>query len=160
VLPALVFSFPAIEGAARYRVRVYKADDLKTPLVDRTVTERRCAADPGVVGEGSFLWNATPLAASGAELAGGRMNKLEVVYDNAMVNLLIERPLPGEAAGAEVQAKGIAPLGSRLFLNGKAAPLDKQGRFDLVVPRASVLVFRLVTAEQSESFWIRSLRAR
>jgi hypothetical protein len=162
-LPALVFSFPTVEGAARYRVRLFKADDLKTALVDKTVDENRCAAEPGKVGEGSYLWNATPLSAAGAELAGGRMNKLDVVYDNAILNLTIDRPQPDElaaAGAAQVRTKGVAPLGSKLFINGLAAPVDARGRFELDVPRASVLVYRLVSPDSSESYWLRSLRAR
>jgi hypothetical protein len=161
-LPALVFSFPPVEGAARYRVRLYKADDLQSPLLDKTVADHKCAAEPGKVGEGSYLWNATPLSAAGAEIAGGRMNKLDVVYDNAIVSLTIDRPQPDEAAGsaATVATRGVAPLGTRLFINGKQAPLDPRGRFDLEVPRAAAIVFRLVGADGSESFWIRSPRAR
>jgi hypothetical protein len=160
-LPALVFIFPEAEGAARYRVRLFNASNLATPLLDKTVTEHKCAADPGKVGEGSYLWNATPLSATGAELAGGRMNKLDVVYDNAILTLTIERPAPGEAAGgATIGTRGVAPLGSKLFINGKAAPLDSRGRFDLEVPRAPSLVYRLVSSDNSESYWIRSPRAR
>jgi hypothetical protein len=160
-LPALVFSFPEVEGAARYRVRLFKASDLATPLMDKTVNEHKCAADPGKVGEGSYLWNATPLSASGAELAGGRMNKLDLVYDNAILSLTIEHPAPDEvASGPSIKTRGVAPLGSKLFINGKPAPLDPRGRFDLEVPRAPALVYRLVSSDASESYWIRSPRAR
>ncbi|MBI5547181.1 MAG: hypothetical protein HY901_25145 [Deltaproteobacteria bacterium] len=161
VLPALVFAYPAVDGAAKYQVRVFRADDLKTPLVDKTVAERRCAADPGKLREGSYLWNATPLGPGGAELAGGRMNKLDIVYDNAMVSLTIQQPQRGEAVtGGEVLTRGVAPLGSKLFVNGQPAPLGNQGRFELRVPRASTLVYRLVSSDMVESYWLRSLRAR
>jgi hypothetical protein len=160
VLPALVFNFPPIDGAARYRVRVYRADDLNAALVDKTVTERRCAAEPGKLAEGSYLWNATPLSEGGAELAGSRMNKLDVVYDNAMVSLTIQEPRPDQPVGDPVLTRGVAPLGSKLFINGKAAPLDAQGRFSVSLPRTGLLVYRLVTADMAESYWLRSLRAR
>ncbi|HEY3450277.1 MAG TPA: hypothetical protein VGK67_28235 [Myxococcales bacterium] len=161
VLPALVFSFPAVEGASKYRVRVYKADELIKPLVDKTVTERRFAAEPGKLAEGGYLWNATPLGAAGNELAGGRMNRLDIVYDNAMVALTIQEPGPGPlGAGAEIKTRGVAPLGSKLFVNGKSAALDPQGRFELSVPRAATLVYRLVGADGSESYWLRGTASR
>lgn len=159
VLPALVFAFNAVDGAARYRVRVYKADELTKPLVDKTVAERRFAAEPGKLGEGGYLWNATPLGPAGNELAGGRMNRLDIVYDNAMVALTIQEPGPGPLpAGAEVKTRGVAPMGSKLFVNGKPASLDPKGRFELAVPRAGALVYRLVGPDGSESYWLRGAR--
>jgi hypothetical protein len=62
--------------------------------------------------------------------------------------------------GREVGATGVAPLGSKLFINGKPAPLDGKGRFEVKLARASSLVFRLVSKDGTESYWIRKLRLR
>jgi hypothetical protein len=55
---------------------------------------------------------------------------------------------------------GVAPLGSRLFVNGRPAPLDAKGRFHMKVEAAPALVFRLVGRGGAESFWLRRLEVR
>jgi hypothetical protein len=159
VPPALTFSFAADKRARAYRVRVYAAGKLDRALVEREVREPRCALPGGAIGEGSYLWHAAPLDAAGRELSGGRMNKLEVVYDNSLSTLAIASPKPGQpVAGDRVEVSGVAPLGSKLYVNGQPAPLDDKGRFEMRVDRAEALVFRLVGRGGAESYWVRSLR--
>jgi hypothetical protein len=161
VVPSLTFSYAARPGAARYRLRVYHAGAIDRPIVERVVADTRAPIDAGLLREGSYLWHAVPLDARGAELGGGKMNKLELVYDNALTRLAIGSPKPNElTTGPDVQALGVAPLGSKLYINGKAARLDEKGRFSMRVGRAPALVFRLVTRNGSESYWIRKLRVR
>jgi hypothetical protein len=160
-LPEITFVSASREGAQKYRFRVYRAGEIKTPLAERTLTEPRCTLRAGELGEGDYLWYAAPLDGAGAELAGGRMNKLEIVYDNSRRTLAIARPKPGEPVGPDgVEAQGVAPLGSKLFVNGKPAPLDDKGRFSLRVPRTDLIVFRLVGDGGAESFWARKLGRR
>jgi hypothetical protein len=100
-----------------------------------------------------------PLDARGAELAGGKMNKLDLVYDNALTRLAIGSPKPNDlATGPEVSALGVAPLGSKLYINGRPARLDDKGRFAEKVGRTPAVVFRLVSKNGNESYWIRKLR--
>jgi hypothetical protein len=59
---------------------------------------------------------------------------------------------------SEVPVEGVAPIGSRLFVNGQQISLDAKGRFSQRLPAAQVLVFRLVS-EQGEAYWVRPLRS-
>ena len=87
------------------------------------------------------------------------MNKLELVYDNALTRLAIGSPKQGQIpSGPEVTAQGAAPLGSKLYINGKLARLDDKGRFSARVTRSPAVVFRLVGKNGSESYWVRKLR--
>jgi hypothetical protein len=161
VLPALTFTFPARPGARRYRLRVYRVGELTTPVVEREVTETRCPVDAEALKEGRYIWHAQALDQRDRELGGGRMNKLDIVYDNSLTTLAIGRPKPGEqVTGREVDVTGVAPLGTKLFINGKPARLDEKGRFSTQVARAQALVFRLVRKDGAESYWIRRLRLR
>jgi hypothetical protein len=160
-LPSLTLAYAAHPGARRYRVRLYRAGALDQPIVERVVTETRCPVEARTLREGSYLWHAVALSADGRELGGGRLNKLELVYDNSLTTLAIATPKPGEPiTGPEVGATGVAPLGSKLFINGKPAPLDGKGRFEVKLARSSSLVFRLVSKDGTESYWIRKLRLR
>jgi len=159
-LPSLNLVFQETEGASRYRVRVYKTNDLKKALVDRTVNTRECLIEAGRLSEGSYLWSAAALDATGAEVSGGRMNKLDIVYDNARTSLTILRPKQGERASRTVALKGVAPLGNRLYVNGRQIELDATGRYNTSVPAAETLVFRLLGTEGSESYYLRVLRLR
>jgi hypothetical protein len=161
VVPTLTFSYASRAGAARYRLRVYRAGALDKPIVEKVVADTRLQIDANVLIEGSYVWHAVPLDGKGTELGGGRMNKLELVYDNALTRLAIGSPKPNEqVSGPEVAALGVAPLGSKLFINGKPARLDDKGRFSEKVNRAPALVFRLVGKNGSESYFIRKLRVR
>jgi hypothetical protein len=161
-LPVLTFTFAPHPGAARHRLRVYREEQLGTPVVDRVVREIQCTLDATPLREGRYVWNVTAVAADGRELDGaGRLNKLELVYDNALTTLAIGSPRPGEAvSGSRVDATGVAPLGSKLFINGQAAPLDAKGRFAVSLERRPAVVFRLVGPDGAERYWVRKLRVR
>jgi hypothetical protein len=160
VLPELTFGYAEREGAAGYRLRVYKSDDLKTPLWQREEKGTTSTAPAGQIGEGQYLWYAAALNAQGAEIGGGRMNKLELVYDNSRRSLAIARPRQGEKVGETVETRGVAPIGSKLTINGHAAQLDGKGRFKAEVPGSQFLVFRLLTDDGAESYWVRQVRSR
>ena len=151
-VPTLTFAFPLREGASSWRFRVYSIADLKTPLVDRRVNENRAIVESGALKEGSYVWSAVAMDKNGAEAPGGRMNKMDVVFDNSVTRLVLTSPREGERA---TTATGLAPLGSRLSLNGKSVTLDAAGRFSVPVGNASVLVFKLVSKEGAESQWVR-----
>ena len=153
-VPTLTFTFPTREGAASWRFRVYSVADLKTPLVDRRVNENRTVVDSGALREGSYVWSAVAQDKSGTEAPGGRMNKMDIVFDNSVTRLVLSSPRDGERAS---MATGVAPLGSRLSLNGKSVTLDSAGRFSVPLGNASVLVFKLVSKEGAESQWVRRL---
>lgn len=162
VPPSLTFSFAEKPGAAAYRVRVFKSSDLKKPVAEKVVTETQSTFEAGKLREGEYLWNATPLSASGAEISGGRMNRLELLYDNSRTSLAIARPRMNEvvsSAGRGIPVEGIAPVGSKLFVNGRPAGVDPKGRFATTVPRANTLVFRLITDNGAEGYWVRRLRS-
>lgn len=153
-VPTLTFTFPLKDGAASWRFRVYSVVDLKTAVVDRRVNENRTVVDSGSLREGSYVWSAVPMDKSGTEAPGGRMNKMDIVFDNSVTRLVLTSPRDGERAST---ATGVAPLGSRLTLNGKIVPLDAAGRFSVAVGGASVLVFKLVSKDGAESQWVRRL---
>ncbi|HEY0708884.1 MAG TPA: hypothetical protein VGG33_18895 [Polyangia bacterium] len=157
--PALTFSYAKQEGARRYRVRVFRAGALAQPIFEQEVTELRCPTPPGFLDEGSYLWHAQGIDGAGRILGGSRLNKLELVYENALNTLVIGRPRSGDlVVGDDVPVSGVAPLGERLFVNGHPAPTDDKGRFDLRVERASTLIFKLVGRDGRESYWVRRLR--
>jgi hypothetical protein len=158
-LPAVTLSYAAREGAQAYRVRVYRAGELATPLLEKVVAQTQCAFEAGRLSEGSYLWYASPLDGRGAELTGGRMNRLDLVYDNSRSTLDISRPREEARVGkAGVEVQGVAPLGTRLFVNGQPVALGPKGRFAQRVPAADTLIFRLVWGGGSEAYWVRSLR--
>ncbi|WP_224360738.1 hypothetical protein [Hyalangium versicolor] len=158
-VPSLHFSFDPRPGARSYQVRIYRASDVKKPLLQRVTKENQYSLEPGALAEGSYLWYVAALGAGGDELAGGRMNKLDLVYDNERRGLALSRPRPGERIGkGNVPVEGVVPLGSRLFINGQAVALDAKGRFSQRLPSTEVLVFRLVSG-QGEAYWVRTLRS-
>ncbi len=151
-VPTLTFTFPLREGASSWRFRVYSVADLKTPLVDHRVNENRAVVESGALKEGSYVWSEVAMDKNGAEAPGGRMNKMDVVFDNSVTRLVLTSPREGERAST---ASGLAPLGSRLSLNGKSVALDAAGRFSVPIGGTSVLVFKLVSREGAESQWVR-----
>ncbi|RKH00917.1 hypothetical protein D7X74_38215 [Corallococcus sp. CA047B] len=161
--PAVTFTYGAEPQASTYRVAVYKAGALTTPVVQRTVPETRAALEAGALGEGSYLWSVTPLSQAGAALKGGRMNKLELVYDNSVVKLVVDSPRQGTAAAEKVRAAGVAPVDARLSINGRAVPLDGKHRFDTwVSPMGTppLLVFKMTRPGAPDVLTVRTLKTR
>lgn len=153
-VPTLTFTFPPRDDAASWRFRVYAAGDLKNALVDKRVNENRALVESGTLAEGSYLWSAVATLNSGAEASGGRMNKMDIVFDNSVTRLVLTSPKEGQRGG---NATGIAPLGARLTLNGKPVTLDDSGRFSVPLPASAAAVFRLTTREGADSYWVRRL---
>jgi hypothetical protein len=154
----VTFTFTSHPRAASYRLRVTAAGEGQKPVFNAKVRQAQHTLKAGVLRDGQYVWSATPLDASGAPLGDARENRLTINYDNATVDLTVNKPRRGERVrGREVQVKGVAPLESKLFVNGQRAPLDAKGRFDFRVARSPALIFRLVTPE-GETFWVRGLR--
>ncbi|MCI0672829.1 MAG: hypothetical protein L0Y64_20470, partial [Myxococcaceae bacterium] len=156
--PSLTFAYAAHPGAHGYRVRVYREGALGQPVLERKASGTRSTLEAGALSEGRYLWHAVPVDTRGAELAGGRMNRLELSYDNARRTLVLQRPRRVERAdGRNIEVRGVAPLGMRLFLGEEPVALDAKGRFSLRTAPVEALVFRLVSADGSEAYWVRSL---
>jgi hypothetical protein len=158
--PAISLTFAPVASARRYRVRIYRAQALDQPIVEQVVTTTRCDVDAGALSEGAYVWNALPLDQQGHALGGGRMNRLELAYDNAVDSLTLTQ-LTARSDALAVDVAGVAPLGARLFVNGKTAALDDKGRFALRVTGAQrQLVFRLLGRDGSESYWVKPVKPR
>ncbi|MBN1204980.1 MAG: FecR domain-containing protein [Myxococcaceae bacterium] len=160
-LPTVIFTYARDPQAAKYRIAIYRNGELGKPVAERTVADTRAPLEAGVLREGSFLWSVTPLSRSGQALRGGRMNKLELVYDNSVPVLVVNAPRNGQQAGKRVRAVGVAPVGTRLSINGRSVPLDGKHRFDTwVEPLGStpVLLFRMQGAGGADVYVVRTLK--
>lgn len=161
--PAVTFTWPGEPGAARYQVTVFRMNELSRPVVEQVSTQQQLPLPARALTEGSYVWSVQPLSASGKVLKGGKMNKLELVYDNSVPTLHIRSPRPGTRAAAKVQTRGVVPVGARLSINGQEMDLDEKNRFDAEVsPVGSppVLVYRLSRPAMPDAFTIRQLRGR
>lgn len=156
--PTLTLMWLKTDGAARYRVRAYRDGDLATALLERTTSELQVVLPESTFSEGHYRWSVTPLDASGAELAGGRMNRLNVEYDNAVTQLVLKSPANGEVVKDLARVVGVAPLGSKVLVNGREAGLDPHARFESSVkPLSGRIVVRCLTAS-AETITVRRIR--
>jgi hypothetical protein len=160
-LPSVIFTYSPEPQAAKYRISVYRNGELGKPVTERTVEETRAPLEAGVLREGSFLWSVTPLSRSGQALRGGRMNKLELVYDNSVPVLVVNTPKNGQQAGKRVRAVGVAPVGTKLSINGRSVPLDGKHRFNTwaePVGAPPVLLFKMQNEGTPDVYVVRTLR--
>jgi hypothetical protein len=157
--PKVIFQWDEDPDAQKYKVAVYRDGQLSKPLLEKTQTGVQFPTDEGALGEGKYLWSVTPLDAKGGEIRGGRMNKLEITYDNAVRNLKITTPKNGDPGGAKVRCSGIAPVGAKVSVNGKPVPLDEKSRFDIEVPPlgSGLMVFRMVNGP-AEVYTVRKVK--
>ncbi len=156
--PSVSFSWKATPGAASASVAVYREGDFSRPLAERKVTASTMSLPEGTLGEGRYAWSVTPLDAKGAPVRGGRMNKLELVWDNAVSSLRIASPRNGDPLAPSVTVEGVAPVGSRLFVNGQPVSLDAKARFrSKAAPLAKGLVVFRLSQGTAESLTVRRL---
>ncbi|MBU8899543.1 FecR family protein [Corallococcus sp. M34] len=161
--PAVTFTYGAEARATSYRVAVYLVGELSSPVAERTVSDTHAALDAGALREGSYLWSVTPLSSAGAALQGGRMNKLELIYDNSVQELVIESPRNGQPAAAKIRATGVAPVDSHLSINGRPVTLDGKHRFDIwsvPVGTPPMLVFKMSRPGAPAVQTVRTLKQR
>jgi hypothetical protein len=160
-LPAVVFTYSPEAQAAKYRISVYRAGELGKPLAERTVAETKAALEAGALREGSYLWSVTPLSRTGKALRGGRMNKLELAYDNSVPVLVVNAPRNGQRTAKRVRAVGVAPVGTQLSINGKPVTLDGKHRFDTwaePVGSPPVLLFKMQNEGTPDVYVVRTLK--
>jgi len=160
--PAVTLLWNPDSKAAKYQLAVYRSDSLARPVAERSASQPSLPLEAGILGEGNYVWSVTPVSSSGEALRGGKMNKLELVYDNSVPTLVITSPRNGEGlAGGKVHAVGVAPVGSRLSINGRAVPLDAKSRFDTTVTatgRSPMVIFRLSRPQATDAYTVRLLK--
>ena len=158
--PAVTFTWKAEDGASKYKVRVYKEGELSKVLAEKEGPNTTLPLGEALP-EGNYLWSVTPLGKKGEELRGGKMNKLEIVYDNAVQGLVIKSPRNGDPGGSSVNVAGIAPLGAKVWVNGRPLSVDSANRFSgTAAPLArGVLVFRMQLGG-AEQYTVRRLKVR
>ncbi len=160
--PAVTFTYRPEPNAAAYRLRVYKENALDKPVVERSVKEERLPLEAGILVEGNYIWEVMPLSSTGVELRGGKTSQLELAYDNAVPNLVIRSPRNGELlVGNTIEVAGVAPVGARVFVNGRPVTLDEKARFQASVAptgKPPLVIFRMVPSSGPEVFTVRTLR--
>jgi ferric-dicitrate binding protein FerR (iron transport regulator) len=129
--PALTFSWKAPDKpVAEYLLKVYKSGNLAAPVQERRVPGTSVQLPSGSVPEGNFQWDVTWLDGKGTPIGtAGKMNQLELHYDNAVRALVIKAPRNGDPSSAKVPVSGIAPIGVKVMANGQPMNLDDKARF-------------------------------
>jgi ferric-dicitrate binding protein FerR (iron transport regulator) len=155
-LPAITFTWDPTEGATGYHLLVYSGGKA---LVDRKVDETKATVAAGIIKDGEYSWHALPMkgSATGKGKLGAEMANLKVAFDNSFTGLAITGPQPGEKASGSTRARGVAPLGTKLYINGAPVSLDDKGRYDVSVGKSSPLIYRLVSGD-GEDFYVRTTR--
>ncbi|QRK08504.1 FecR domain-containing protein [Archangium violaceum] len=159
--PAVTFTCQAEPGAASYKVAVYRSGALGQPVAERSASAPQVPLEAGVLKEGSFVWSITPVAADGRPVRGGRMSKLELVFDNSVPTLIVNAPREGQRAGRRVRVSGVAPVDAKLFVNGRPLSLDSKHRFDTWVSsegRPPRVVFKMSRPGAPDVYSVRTLK--
>jgi hypothetical protein len=159
--PAITFTCEAVPGAASYKVAVYRNGALIKPVAERSAPTPQVPLEAGILEEGGFVWSITPLGPQGRPLRGGRMNKLELVFDNSVPTLVVNAPQDGQRAGSKVRVAGLAPVNAQISVNGRALALDSKHRFDTwVAPlgQPPVVVFKMSRPGAPDVYTVRTLK--
>ena len=156
-LPAITFTWPPTDGSTGYQLNIYGAGGKL--LHTEQVQDTRATVPAGKLKDGVYSWHALPMKGStrGKSRLGDNMATLKVAFDNSFTGLAISGPSPGERASSSTRARGVAPLGSKLFINGAPVSLDDKGRYDFAVGKSSPLIYRLISSE-GEDFYVRTTR--
>jgi hypothetical protein len=158
-LPALDISWQPVQNATQYRLQIFRDGVFDHAEVDETLTQTAKALPRGRLGEGSYYWLVRATNKAGRVLSEPRTNVLQVTYDNVIQKLLVRSPQRGSKTSQDhVQTTGYVVLGSKLFINGAQAELDKQGHFDETLPLTlgrNELVYRTVSTDGTERFYSR-----
>ncbi|OGQ90245.1 MAG: hypothetical protein A2289_20090 [Deltaproteobacteria bacterium RIFOXYA12_FULL_58_15] len=160
-LPDLTFTWKAVEGATQYRLRIYPDGEFDKPMVEQESAENTKYFAKGRFPEGKYFWQQSALAADGSELKTGKMNTLQIAYDNAITDLDVKSPRPDMRTRSKtVSTYGELQLGAKLSINGKRAGLDSKGRFREVIPLNkgnNQIVYTTISSDGIERFYVRNV---
>jgi hypothetical protein len=163
-LPAITFRWDAVPGAIKYRLKVYPDGEFEKPLADKVVAETTVGFAEGELAEGKYYWHQVALDTADKDVKTGRMNTLQIAYDNAIVDLAIKAPKQGQSVSTStVTTRGEVQLGASLLVNGRKAALDGQGRFKeaLKLDRGlNQIVYRTVSSDGVERYYVRHVYRR
>jgi len=163
-LPAITLRWTAVEGASKYQLKVYPDGEFDNPLVDRSVTETQVAFPEGQFDEGKYYWHMQAQSDAGKDVATGKMNTLQIAYDNAIVDLSIKTPKQSQKVTTKSLAtKGEVQLGASLSINGKKVSLDENGRFSINLDLnkgLNEIVYRTVSTDGIERYYVRQVIRR
>lgn len=158
--PALTFTWKTPDKpVAEYLLKVYRDGKLTAPVQERRVTTTTAQLPHGSIGEGKYQWDVTWLDAKGTPIGtAGKMNQLELNYDNAVRSLVIKAPRNGDALAPKVAVAGVAPIGVKVTANGQALALDAKARFSgQVTPLSGGRIAFRVVLDGAETIIVRWL---
>jgi ferric-dicitrate binding protein FerR (iron transport regulator) len=158
--PALTFTWKAPDKpVAEFLLKVYRAGNLAAPLVERRTTTTQAELPHGSIPEGQYQWDVTWLDAKGTPIGtAGKMNQLELDYDNAVRALVIKSPRNFDPPSGKVSVSGVAPLGVKVSANGQPLALDAKARFSgQVTPLSGGRVAFRSVFEGAETYIVRWL---
>ncbi len=160
-LPAITLRWSAVPGAVAHRVKVFADGAFDKAVIDQKVEHTTVDFPAGTFAENRYFWLVDALSAEGKEVAPGRMNSLTIAYDNAVADIDIKSPKSGlTVTTPTVQTAGEVELGSKLYVNGKQAELDKLGRFKVTLNierGVNQLVYRTVDTKGVERLYVREV---
>jgi len=163
-LPKFTFRWEAMNDAAVYQVKVFRERSLTRPVVNVKTSKTRTSLPAGKLREGTYLWYVAGRTRAGKLVRTSKSRTLAIRYDNATPNLQIKHPRNGLAvSAAQLEVKGIAIRGSRVYVNGSPATLDSAYRFSHQVslrPGENLILFRVSHPRSGSSYYIRRVVRR
>jgi hypothetical protein len=161
-LPAITLRWKPADGAVKYQAKVFEDGDFDAPKVDLTTDQTSVTLRSGRLNEGKYFWHVVALDGTGEEVStSGKMNSLEIVYDNAILDLNIAAPRHGtRVTGGKLVTSGVSQLGSRLWINGKAVELEDQGRFKYTLNLnrgLNRIIYQVIAKDGIERFYTRDV---
>lgn len=163
-LPAITLAWKETPGASSYRVKVFKDGEFENAMADEATDKREVAFTAGRFEEGKYFWLVMAYDGDKKELRTGGTNGLEIAYDNAITDIVIKAPRPNEKVrGNKLTTHGEVQLGARLSVNGRSVQVDGKGRFKETLtlnPGRNRLVYRTVTGDGAERYYLREIVAR
>ncbi|MGQ0506648.1 MAG: hypothetical protein ACT4TC_15150, partial [Myxococcaceae bacterium] len=111
--PAVTFICRPNQGAVKFVLSVRKAASLSEVFVSQTATSEKIQLEGGKLSEGAYFWELAQFNAQGEQTNPGKMNQLELTYDNSVPSILVQTPKNGDVVrGATVAVAGVAPVGT------------------------------------------------
>lgn len=163
-LPRFTLRWNTMKDAAHYQVKVFRERKLTRPLLTLKARKPKVELRSGKLREGNHIWYVAGRTKGGKLVRTSKSRTLSIRYDNATPNLQITSPRNGQTvAAAQVEVRGVAIRGSRIFINGAAAQLDAGVRFTQQVnlrPGANMILVLVVHPRSGSSYYLRKVIRR
>jgi hypothetical protein len=140
---------------------IFKDSDLRTPVLSQTLTGHRFLLPDQLLKDGSYHWYVQRPGSAVTKDPASAINTLSIEHETHTDGLILTTPTLGQRVRQRrLRSKGRVAAGAKLYLNGRAVPVRRDGSFKVPVKLKvgrNRLIYRITQPQEADRYYIRDV---